>query len=316
MVFANQTFIDASRYVLDKDLNKITLRNYNDALNAGQTLSFLYFYIANQSNRSLEREDVQHPMINERGYLYLNRNDLEHLLNNKLYFMFINGKKINKDNIMNVANNIIRLKNDVQTRFNTLILDYTPSIPELAKYKDINSDYDIIMNQISNEDINKLFNIHNNVTDLEKYIVPDTSQEAIINDIIRTHYTSNGVNKGLPFVYTYDTSTFKNRSIYSLATTVNKYIAPGKYTFTFGTEQYTLNYKTDTGEIGDYEMKYGYQDPENPKRIKWRIILNAVQDKLDNEAAFMRKEFRYGIDTEDNAGYGLWQMAYKNAPTE
>ena len=57
---------------------------------------------------------------------------------------------------------------------------------------------------------------------------------------------------------------------------------PGKYTFTFGTEKYTLNYQTDTGEIGDYEMKYGYQDPENPKRIKWRILLNAVQDKLDN----------------------------------
>ena len=60
--------------------------------------------------------------------------------------MFINGKKINKDNIMNVANNIIRLKSDVQTRFNTLVLDYTPSIPELAEYKDINSDYDIIRN--------------------------------------------------------------------------------------------------------------------------------------------------------------------------
>ena len=57
---------------------------------------------------------------------------------------------------------------------------------------------------------------------------------------------------------------------------------PGKYTFTFGTEKYTLNYQTDTGEIGDYEMKYGYQDSENPKRIKWRILLNAVQDKLDN----------------------------------
>ena len=37
-----------------------------------------------------------------------------------------------------------------------------------------------------------------------------------------------------------------------------------------------------------------------------------AQDKLDNEAAFMRKEFRYGVDTEDNVGYGLWQMAYKN----
>ena len=57
------------------------------------------------------------------------------------------------------------------------------------------------MNQVSNDDINKLFNIYNNVTDLEKYIVPDTSQEAIINDIIRTHYTSHGINKGLPCIY-------------------------------------------------------------------------------------------------------------------
>lgn len=29
-------------------------------------------------------------------------------------------------------------------------------------------------------------------------------------------------------------------------------------------------------------MKYGYQDSENPNRIKWRIVLNAVQDKLNN----------------------------------
>ena len=35
-------------------------------------------------------------------------------------------------------------------------------------------------------------------------------------------------------------------------------------------------------EAGDYEMKYGYQDSENPNRIKWRVVLNAVQDKLNN----------------------------------
>ena len=29
-------------------------------------------------------------------------------------------------------------------------------------------------------------------------------------------------------------------------------------------------------------MKYGYQDSENPNRIKWRVVLNAVQDKLNN----------------------------------
>ena len=56
----------------------------------------------------------------------------------------------------------------------------------------------------------------------------------------------------------------------------------GTYYFTFGSTNFTLNYNKDDGEAGDYEMKYGYQDPENPKRIKWRIVLNAVQDKLNN----------------------------------
>ena len=56
----------------------------------------------------------------------------------------------------------------------------------------------------------------------------------------------------------------------------------GTYYFTFGSTDFTLNYNKDDGEVGDYEMKYGYQDPENPNRIKWRIVLNAVQDKLNN----------------------------------
>ena len=56
----------------------------------------------------------------------------------------------------------------------------------------------------------------------------------------------------------------------------------GTYYFTFGSTNFTLNYNKDDGEAGDYEMKYGYQDPQNPNRIKWRIVLNAVQDKLNN----------------------------------
>lgn len=56
----------------------------------------------------------------------------------------------------------------------------------------------------------------------------------------------------------------------------------GTYYFTFGSTDFTLNYNKDDGEAGDYEMKYGYQDPQNPNRIKWRIVLNAVQDKLSH----------------------------------
>lgn len=37
-----------------------------------------------------------------------------------------------------------------------------------------------------------------------------------------------------------------------------------------------------------------------------------ARDRSTDEAAFMRAAYQYGVDTEDNVGYGLWQLAYKN----
>ena len=47
------------------------------------------------------------------------------------------------------------------------------------------------------------------------------------------------------------------------------------------------------------------------KPIKFRAM-----DSLTDEAVFMRKSFRYGIDSQDNVGYGLWQLAYKSDGSE
>ena len=35
-----------------------------------------------------------------------------------------------------------------------------------------------------------------------------------------------------------------------------------------------------------------------------------AMDSLDDQNVFMKKEFLYGADSRDNAGYGLWQLAY------
>lgn len=35
-----------------------------------------------------------------------------------------------------------------------------------------------------------------------------------------------------------------------------------------------------------------------------------AQDRPDDENAFMRKKYRYGVDYRGNVGYGLWQLAY------
>jgi phage major head subunit gpT-like protein len=37
-----------------------------------------------------------------------------------------------------------------------------------------------------------------------------------------------------------------------------------------------------------------------------------AMDSVTDESVFMRKSFRYGTDSQDNVGYGLWQLAYKS----
>jgi phage major head subunit gpT-like protein len=45
---------------------------------------------------------------------------------------------------------------------------------------------------------------------------------------------------------------------------------------------------------------------------KFEEIKFTAMDKDDDEAVFMRDEFRYGVSAKDNGGYGLWQLAYKS----
>jgi len=37
-----------------------------------------------------------------------------------------------------------------------------------------------------------------------------------------------------------------------------------------------------------------------------------AMDAATDEAVFMRKRFRYGVDARNNVGFGFWQMAYKS----
>ena len=40
-----------------------------------------------------------------------------------------------------------------------------------------------------------------------------------------------------------------------------------------------------------------------------------AQDKPDDENAFMRKKYRYGVDDRKNVGFGLWQIAFGSKDT-
>lgn len=46
-----------------------------------------------------------------------------------------------------------------------------------------------------------------------------------------------------------------------------------------------------------------------------QLPLLVAKDKPNDENVFMNKKFLYGVDRRDNAGYGLWQMAYGSKAT-
>ena len=47
-----------------------------------------------------------------------------------------------------------------------------------------------------------------------------------------------------------------------------------------------------------------FQDRKSPELV--------AMTKIDDEAVFTRKEFRYGVDCRDAAGFGFWQLAFAN----
>lgn len=48
------------------------------------------------------------------------------------------------------------------------------------------------------------------------------------------------------------------------------------------------------------------------KRRDYQFV---AMDKIDDEAVFSRKEFRFGVDARVNVGYGVWQLAYASKQT-
>lgn len=207
LVFRHTTFISPERYTING--NTLTFIDDDDALDKGIEMMFMFIYVANQSNSSLERDDVSAAKIREYGYIYIPKNKTNYAMDKKLYFLYLNGKKIDLPSIRDIACNIIRLTRDPQSRYNVTIYDYTPQIPDFKEYNKILSVWDEIMNKMLYEELNVLFELYNQVSDTEPRIIPDITQEALIKDIVLYHYVTNGISEALPFIYTYENKVFK-----------------------------------------------------------------------------------------------------------
>ena len=75
----------------------------------------------------------------------------------------------------------------------------------------------------------------------------------------------------------------------------------------------TANMAEDVGYTGDAWYVLDTSKALKPLIFQERKKPNLLaMTKMDDEAVFTRKEYRYGVDCRDAAGFGFWQLAFAN----
>lgn len=207
VVLVGNKIISPKDYIVEND--KIT---FKDKLEGSTKIVFIFFYNEHVTEETYDEEDL--PNMEQYGYIYIDKNKLSHALSRDLYFLFINGKKVDKDSILDITSNLFRVKRDIRSRTHIALLDHTVHIPELEELNKIISRYDLTMNRVAYEYLNKLFKKYHKVSDTDPRLLNNISQEALINDIVRYHYTSQAFAHSMPFIFNYDTKYYTDKDIY------------------------------------------------------------------------------------------------------
>lgn len=187
---------DSLTYEVDNSTNTI---KFSDTINLPETLIF---------NMKYHNEKGFHTS----GYIYLNKDKLPVPFCKELYMVFVNGKKIPNDQIYNISSDCVRVTTDIKSTYDVSVMMYRDIITDLVGLMNTNeSAIDRLVNSIDEVELNKLNNVFTTITDSEDKFVIDAQKISIINEIVRDFWMKPDINKGVPFLYDYDTDAFVDK---------------------------------------------------------------------------------------------------------
>lgn len=205
LAFAGSVLLDPQRYSINTEENLITLDE--NVRIEDQSLRYIFIFHSNNKNISYVDEDITIATIRKNGYIFMNKDNLEHPLSKNLFWMFINGKKVNLNDIEDVSTNVVKINKDQRSRYNLVLLSHTPKIDELDAFFKTYSNYDTLINNLKTEDLNQLFNSHRLLSDTEVHYDMDVTKEAIVTEIARDWFGRTGIYAGNSFNNTYEDIT-------------------------------------------------------------------------------------------------------------
>ena len=201
LVFNGSVLLDKERYKIDEE-NKILELNENEHLE-GTQLRYVYIYNSNSRNVVEMDDDVAISTIRKQGYVMMNKSLLKHPLSKTLFWLFLNGKKVNLEDITDISANMVRINRDQQSRYNIMLMSHTPENADLKPYFTTYSNYDTLINNLDLEDLNELFNIHTLMSDTSPRFTMDFTKEALVMEIVRDWYGRSNLYNGDQFEMLY-----------------------------------------------------------------------------------------------------------------
>jgi hypothetical protein len=154
--------------------------------------------------------------LKEDGYIETDKTSLDVPFDTRLYLFFINGKKINPDNMTVMSSNMLRMSKDTRTLMPLVINKvYTDTMPEVVEYMhdpDRLCKYDDFIEQIKNasylgkDELDRIFGIYVHMSDYEENMLKqNVGRIAVINEIVRDFWVTSGYPYHTkPFIYDYD----------------------------------------------------------------------------------------------------------------
>ena len=118
-------YLDKDRYMVDNQAKKILLLDIpNIGEVDGRELTFTFFFTGDEYNGAMA-------YLPQSGYVCFLRKDITHNFNKEMYMMFVNGRKVCKSELLDVSNNLVKVKTDIQRTYDLVVLDCAPTITEL-----------------------------------------------------------------------------------------------------------------------------------------------------------------------------------------
>ena len=117
--------MDHSDYDVDSINNRLMLKNFN--LNKYKKLNFYFFYTSNSANGAIG-------YLPESGYVSFYRENIDRNFNKEMMMMFVNGKLVQKSELMDVSNNLKKVKVDIHRRYDLAIISTSPLISQFKSW--------------------------------------------------------------------------------------------------------------------------------------------------------------------------------------